>query len=388
MPPPPPSLLRSPGAPVAPATQYVDEADGSLKRCVLHRDLKPDNVLVTEFNRGKIADFGTSRAKAASDDAIMTAVGTPLFAAPELMRGERYDEKVDVYSFGLTVADMADEEHIVEMLLERFRAFQGKPKRGRNVKRPLRAICEDGWEPFASADPATGGGGDEALPHAPPSIRRLVASCCAVNPAARPDFGTIVQALQQECSMEIEGAGARPWGRRELAAEGLQASGEAVRASPAETAAFVSARKRAGSQWRAGDKDVGGDGDGGAGGGGGEPRAARKPPPPPAATKPPAAAKVAPPAPAALVALAPAGAAKPAPTSAKPAPAAAKKPPPGPTTESQSPSLDTIYGSFGEGLATMSSLVGVVGPWGGGESSRGSTEMTSLGGTPYSGVAI
>ena len=51
---------------------------------MLHRDLKPDNVLVTEFNRGKIADFGTSRAKAASDDAIMTAVGTPLFAAPEL----------------------------------------------------------------------------------------------------------------------------------------------------------------------------------------------------------------------------------------------------------------------------------------------------------------
>ena len=54
---------------------------------------------MSEFLLGKLTDFGTSRAKATtegSDDdaALMTAVGTPLFCAPEIMRGDPYDEKV------------------------------------------------------------------------------------------------------------------------------------------------------------------------------------------------------------------------------------------------------------------------------------------------------
>jgi serine/threonine protein kinase len=61
--------------------------------CTLKRDLKPDNALVTEFLACKVTDFGTSRAK--SDEAVaMTAVGTPLFCAPEVLNGDVYDEKV------------------------------------------------------------------------------------------------------------------------------------------------------------------------------------------------------------------------------------------------------------------------------------------------------
>lgn len=60
---------------------------------VLHRDLKPENILVSDFLSGKISDFGTSRNKAESDNVMMTAVGTPLFCAPEVMRGEVYNDK-------------------------------------------------------------------------------------------------------------------------------------------------------------------------------------------------------------------------------------------------------------------------------------------------------
>ena len=47
--------------------EYFDERSHEHKRCILHRDLKPDNVLVTEFISAKITDFGTSRAKESSD---------------------------------------------------------------------------------------------------------------------------------------------------------------------------------------------------------------------------------------------------------------------------------------------------------------------------------
>jgi serine/threonine protein kinase len=51
-------------------------------------------VLITDFLVSKITDFGTSRAKG-GQDVMMTAVGTPLFCGPELMRGDQYDEKVE-----------------------------------------------------------------------------------------------------------------------------------------------------------------------------------------------------------------------------------------------------------------------------------------------------
>ena len=51
----------------------------------------------------------------------MTAVGTPLFAAPELFRGEHYDEKVDVYSFGMLLIAMGTNEELPAFVGERWR---------------------------------------------------------------------------------------------------------------------------------------------------------------------------------------------------------------------------------------------------------------------------
>ena len=62
------------------------------------------NVLLDGAWRAKLCDFGASREMA---HATMTAVGTPLYAAPEVMRRDVYDESCDVWSFGCVLYPQA-----------------------------------------------------------------------------------------------------------------------------------------------------------------------------------------------------------------------------------------------------------------------------------------
>jgi serine/threonine-protein kinase TNNI3K len=76
----------------------------SLQPMVLHRDLKSKNILLNEHLDAKLADFGVSREHG---DMTMTAgVGTSLWMAPEVLMGERYDDKADVFSFGVVLAEL------------------------------------------------------------------------------------------------------------------------------------------------------------------------------------------------------------------------------------------------------------------------------------------
>lgn len=76
----------------------------SLETPVLHRDLKSKNVLLTSSLEAKLTDFGISREQA---DRTMTAgVGTSLWMAPEVMLGERYDDKADMFSFGVLLSEL------------------------------------------------------------------------------------------------------------------------------------------------------------------------------------------------------------------------------------------------------------------------------------------
>ena len=68
---------------------------------ITHRDMKPQNVLITEDGTAKVTDFGIARAEALS---TMTAtgmiMGTPHYMSPEQAAGERVDVRSDVYSLG------------------------------------------------------------------------------------------------------------------------------------------------------------------------------------------------------------------------------------------------------------------------------------------------
>ena len=80
---------------------------------IIHRDIKPDNILINEQNILKITDFGIAAFQRQNENknniknsALYfnnTRVGRPDYVSPEILRGDHYNNKTDIYSLGLTI---------------------------------------------------------------------------------------------------------------------------------------------------------------------------------------------------------------------------------------------------------------------------------------------
>jgi tRNA A-37 threonylcarbamoyl transferase component Bud32 len=141
------------------------------ERGVIHRDIKPQNVLIDEYGSPKLTDFGIARAmnvdRSTSTDSYL---GTPLYSSPEQLRGDEVTAQSDIYSLGATL----------------YHAAVGEPPFSGNW---LEVASQQVVKPPVSPR-ARGAYIGERL-------EALILGCLAKDPDGRPDADTLHDRLVQ-----------------------------------------------------------------------------------------------------------------------------------------------------------------------------------------------
>ena len=167
-------IARGP-LPVEQALDYAIQAAGGLARAheagIVHRDVKPANVMVTDRGRVKLLDFGIAKVSDVSLTKTGSTVGTAAYMSPEQTRGEAVDHRTDVWSLGVVLYEMLTGQ---------------RPFRGEYEQAVIYCILHE--------DPASV---REQRPEAPEALELIVTRALAKDPALRqPDMPALLAALR------------------------------------------------------------------------------------------------------------------------------------------------------------------------------------------------
>ena len=144
---------------------------------ILHRDIKPQNLLVNREWKCKVADFGISTTKDASSH---TVIGTPIYMAPEIFNEHPYTEKVDVYAFSIVLYE----------LYTGRRPYSSPELDNLPQSQLLLQIC-NGLRPDSSELPST--------------LHQLLEDCWNPSAKLRPSFKEILVRLRRLNNLELPG---------------------------------------------------------------------------------------------------------------------------------------------------------------------------------------
>lgn len=172
---------QGPLAALAAARAILDAAQGlaaAAKAGLIHRDVKPSNLVLLKDARVKVTDFGLAKPVDSGSEPPLTAmgvvVGTPDFIAPEQARGDEIDERVDLYALGGTLY----------YLITGSPPFRtGRPADDKYLKvvaRHLRNPVPDARERNPSCDD---------------DLAQLAMSLMAKSPSQRPSYAEVVAEL-------------------------------------------------------------------------------------------------------------------------------------------------------------------------------------------------
>jgi len=140
-------------------------------RDVVHRDLKPLNLLLTKHLEIKVTDFGISRLMARECDgySMTGGIGSYRYMAPEVVRYQAYDQKVDIYAYGLIMYFMSSGRAPFHQLGSDPEVILQQYQRGKEP-RPILLDC-------------------------PAKLRPIMAAAWHVTPAERPSAQDVVDSL-------------------------------------------------------------------------------------------------------------------------------------------------------------------------------------------------
>ena len=85
---------------------------------IIHRDVKPENIFVSRFSDFKLGDFGIAREQAHTMS-NMSKKGTYSYMAPEIYKGEKYDSSIDIYSLGIVLYKLMNQNRLPFLSLDK-----------------------------------------------------------------------------------------------------------------------------------------------------------------------------------------------------------------------------------------------------------------------------
>ena len=86
--------------------QMVTGIQAAHNRHIIHRDIKPQNIIISKEGKVKVTDFGIARATTSTQTISASVMGSVHYTSPEQARGGHVDEKSDIYSAGITMYEM------------------------------------------------------------------------------------------------------------------------------------------------------------------------------------------------------------------------------------------------------------------------------------------